>query len=128
MKTRILLTALLLGVASAGLQAGDINSVQNHYRALGAGPFQSERGEKLWNNRSYEGRQCADCHGPDLTRGGRHQRTKKPIEPMAPSVNSSRYTDLKKVEKWFTRNCKSTLGRACTAQEKGDILEYLRQL
>jgi hypothetical protein len=128
MKTPVLLAILLLGVASAGLQAGDINGVQNHYRAEGAGPFSFDRGKALWNSRSYKGRQCADCHGPDLTQGGRHQRTKKPIEPMAPSVNSSRYTDLKKVEKWFTRNCKSTLGRECTAQEKGDILEYLRQL
>jgi len=128
MKIPTLFAALLLGAASTGLQAGDINGVQDHYRAQGAGPFQSGRGETLWKSRTYEGRQCADCHGPDLTQGGRHERTKKPIEPMAPSVNPSRYTDLKKVEKWFTRNCKSTLGRECTAQEKGDILEYLRKL
>ena len=128
MKTPKLFAALLLGAASTGLQAGDINGVQDHYRTQGAGPFQSERGETLWKSRSYEGRQCADCHGPDLTQGGRHERTKKPIEPMAPSVNPSRYTDLKKVEKWFTRNCKSTLGRECTAQEKGDVLEYLKKL
>lgn len=128
MKTSALLTMLLLGAASTGLQAADVNDVQNHYRAQGAGPFQSERGETLWNSRPYEGRQCADCHGPDLTRSGRHQRTKKTIEPMAHSVNASRYTDLKEVEKWFTRNCKSTWNRECTAQEKGDLLEYLKQL
>jgi len=128
MKIPVFLTALLLAAASTGLQASGVNDVQDHYRAQGAGPFQSARGETLWNSRPYEGRQCADCHGPDLTRSGRHQRTKKTIEPMAPSVNTSRYTDLQKVEKWFTRNCKSTWGRECTAQEKGDLLEYLKQL
>jgi len=128
MKPPTLFAGLLLGAACTCLQAGDINAVQNHYRDLGAGPFQSERGETLWKSRPFEGRQCADCHTADLTRPGRHQRTKKPIKPMAPSVNSERYTDLKKVEKWFKRNCKSTWGRECTAQEKGDLLEYLKQL
>jgi hypothetical protein len=128
MKITALLTALLLGAAGTGLLAAGGGDVQDSYRALGAGPFQSERGETLWSSRPYEDRQCADCHGPDLTRSGRHQQTKKTIEPMAPSVNASRYTDLKKVEKWFTRNCKTTWNRECTAQEKGDLLEYLKQL
>jgi hypothetical protein len=128
MKISAILAGLLIGIASAGLSAADVNDVQNHYRAQGAGSFDSGRGEALWNSRPYEGRQCADCHGPDLTRSGRHQQTKKTIEPMAASVNAGRYTDLKEVEKWFTRNCKSTWGRECTPQEKGDLLEYLKQL
>lgn len=128
MKTRLFAILLLLVAVAPGLQAGSVAAVQEHYRAAGAGPFQAERGAMLWNSRPYQGRQCADCHGRDLTQGGRHERTKKPIEPMAPSVNPARYTDLKEVEKWFTRNCKSTWGRECTAQEKGDLLEYLKQL
>jgi hypothetical protein len=128
MKIPVLLTALLLAAGGSCLQAADVSDVQNHYRDPGAGPFSPERGKALWNSQPYEGRQCADCHGADLTRIGQHQRTKKPIEPMAPSVNPGRYTDLRKVEKWFTRNCKSTWGRECTAQEKGDLLEYLKQL
>jgi len=126
MKTPVLLTILLL--AAAGLQAADVNEIQSHYRSQGGGPFSFDRGAMLWSSQPYEGRQCADCHGTGLTQAGRHQRTKKPIEPMAPSVNSNRYTDLKEVEKWFTRNCKWTWGRECTAQEKGDLLEYLKQL
>jgi len=47
------------------------------------------------------------------------------IDPMALSVNPERYTDPDKIEKWFLRNCKWTLGRECTAQEKGDVLTYL---
>ncbi|TBR21868.1 MAG: DUF1924 domain-containing protein, partial [Candidatus Nitrosotenuis sp.] len=33
--------------------------------------------------------------------------------------------DPKFVEKWFKRNCKETLERECTPQEKGDFLAYL---
>jgi hypothetical protein len=124
----VLVTALLLAVTDTGLQAGTITSVQNTYRAQGAGPFLFERGARLWNSRPFQDRQCADCHGSDLRRHGRHRRTNKPIEPMAPSVASDRYTDPGKVEKWFGRNCKWTWGRECTAQEKGDLLEYLGQL
>ncbi|MEG7525318.1 MAG: DUF1924 domain-containing protein [Chromatiales bacterium] len=54
-----------------------------------------------------------------------HIRTGKVIEPLAPSVNPKRFTDQRKVEKWFIRNCKWTLGRECSSQEKGDLLVYL---
>jgi hypothetical protein len=128
MKTPALVIALLVGSASPGLQADTITEMQNNYRAQGAGPFLSGSGDRLWNSRLYQDRQCADCHGADLGQPGRHQRTNKPIEPMKPSVVADRYTDPVKVEKWFTRNCKWTWGRECTPQEKGDLLEYLKQL
>jgi len=128
MKISILITTLLVGVTSAGLHAETVNDVQNTYRTQGAGPFEFDRGEKLWNSRQFEERQCADCHTADLTQPGRHKRTNKYIDAMAPSVTPERYTDLKKVEKWFKRNCKWTWGRECTAREKGDLLEYLKQL
>lgn len=128
MKIPVLVTALLVGTASYSLQADTITEMQNNYRAQSAGPFLSGSGDRLWNSRLYEDRRCADCHGADLRQSGRHQRTNKPIEPMAPSVVASRYTDPAKVEKWFTRNCKWTWGRECTPQEKGDLLEYLKQL
>ena len=47
-------------------------------------------------------------------------------DPMAPCVNPKRLTERRQAEKWFKRNCKRTLGRACTAQEKGDLLSFLR--
>jgi Domain of unknown function (DUF1924) len=128
MKIPALITALLLGATSTGLHAGTVTDVQNSYRDQGAGPFAFDRGERLWNSRQSEDRQCADCHGKDLTQTGQHQRTHKPIDAMAPSVTPARFTDLKKVEKWFKRNCKWTWGRECTAQEKGDLLEYLKRL
>jgi len=49
------------------------------------------------------------------------------LSPMALSVNPERFTDAKKIEKWFHRNCTWVLGRVCTAQEKSNILSYLQQ-
>jgi hypothetical protein len=128
MKLPVFVTILLAGTVSPGLQADAVTEVQNLYRAQGAGPFHFDRGERLWNSRLYQDRGCTDCHGADLKQPGQHLRTKKAIEPMAPSVVHSRYTDPARVEKWFGRNCKWTWGRDCTAQEKGDLLEYLKRL
>ena len=50
------------------------------------------------------------------------------MNTMAPAANPQRFTDAAKVEKWFRRNCKDVLGRACSAQEKGDVLAYLMSL
>ena len=71
-------------------------------------------------------RSCATCHTADLTKTGKHAKTGKPIEPLAPSVNPQRLTDQKKVEKWLLRNCRWTLGRECTADEKTDFINYIK--
>lgn len=67
---------------------------------------------------------CSTCHTVDPRNQGK-TRANKVIEPMAPSVNPQRFTDAAKVEKWFGRNCKDVLERSCTAQEKGDYIQYL---
>jgi len=67
---------------------------------------------------------CSTCHTADPRNQGK-TRANKVIEPMAPIVNPQRFTDAAKVEKWFGRNCKDVLERACTAQEKGDYIQYL---
>lgn len=93
--------------------------------------FSAERGKTLWNKKRIDkdgkSRTCNTCHGKDFTNAGKHIRTGKKIEPMAPSVNKERFTKLKKIKKWFKRNCKWTLGRTCTNQEKGDLLTFLSQ-
>jgi mono/diheme cytochrome c family protein len=93
--------------------------------------FTAASGEKLWNQTqtvSGQARNCASCHTSDPRKAGKHVRTGKPIKPMAPSVNSDRFADPKKVAKWFKRNCKWTLGRECSMQEKGDFTKYLNSL
>jgi len=67
---------------------------------------------------------CSTCHTSDPRNQGK-TRANKVIEPMATIVNPQRFTDEAKVEKWFGRNCKDVLERACTAQEKGDYIQYL---
>ena len=94
------------------------------YQAQGAGQANHANGKSLWY-RSNNGRSCTSCHGDSPSDQGQHAKTRKPIEPMAPSANPDRYKDPKKVEKWFLRNCKWTYGRACTPQEKSDILSWL---
>lgn len=91
--------------------------------------FSAERGRALYmgphQGGNPETNACAACHTPDPTAEGRHRKTGRGIEPMAVSVNSGRFTDPDEVEKQFGRDCKNVLGRACTAQEKGDFITFL---
>jgi hypothetical protein len=86
-------------------------------------------GEKLWHQEfthAEKPRSCANCHGANPGLEGKHVRTGKRIEPMAPSITPGRLTDAKKVEKWFKRNCNWTLGRECTSDEKRHFIAYLK--
>lgn len=90
--------------------------------------FSAARGEQLYRaeRTGANGNKlsCASCHTPDPRQRGK-TRASKEILPLAPAVNAERLTDSAKVEKWFGRNCQDVLGRACTAQEKGDFMNYL---
>lgn len=114
-------------------QADAVSELKAEYQAQGASSFNAIAGKAFWNRtfidaKTGKERNCASCHTTDLTKQGKHERTGKAIEPMAPSTNPQRLTDVKKIKKWFVRNCKWTLGRECTAQEKGDVLAFLKTL
>lgn len=125
----ILVFCTFLLFASAGLASPASDAAFAQYKSEGAANFSAERGKTGWSNevisKDGEKRSCTTCHGPDPTKSGKHATTKKIIEPMAASFNAERFTDLKKTEKWFKRNCEWTWGRECTAQEKGDFLKFL---
>ena len=125
----ILVFCALLISASAVLASPASDAAFAQYKSEGAGNFSAEHGKQGWTKEvlSQEGekRSCTTCHGSDTTKSGKHATTKKVIEPMAVNVNVERYTDLKKIEKWFKRNCEWAWGRECTAQEKGDFLKFL---
>jgi Domain of unknown function (DUF1924). len=123
MKILPIVILFLVGLSSA--HAGAVDELLQEYRSQGAGPFSAEAGAALWT-RSGSAQTCAACHDSNLRAGGRHAKTGKPIAPMAPSVNAKRLTDRAVIEKWFKRNCDSAWGRACTPQEKGDFLSYIR--
>jgi hypothetical protein len=90
--------------------------------------FSGARGKAFFESRHGGEWSCASCHTANPVDPGRHARTGKPIAPLAPGGDAERFTSLDKVEKWFRRNCSDVLDRACTAQEKGDILAYLMEL
>ncbi|MBF0399820.1 MAG: DUF1924 domain-containing protein [Magnetococcales bacterium] len=132
-KIALIIGMMVVCTALADGHAATVDDLLAGYQREGAGPFRAEQGERLLNQVGKEspdatGNRCADCHTTDPRQRGKHVKTGKEIEPLAPAVNSERLQDAAKVEKWFLRNCKGTLGRACTPQEKGDFLTFLLTL
>lgn len=129
-----LLTVMMLGAGlliAPMVHADPVDQLLKEYQAQGANTFDAAAAARMWTRefrdaKSGRNRSCTSCHDQDLARPGKHAKTGKPIEPMAPSVNPQRLTDIKKIRKWLRRNCKWTLGRECSAQEKGDLLTWLR--
>ncbi len=117
---------MVMGPTSPAVASEVSDAMLVEFRRDATRSFTMEAGEASWY-RDAEGRSCTSCHTDSVFVAGRHERTGKVIEPMAPSVNPDRLTDRKKINKWFLRNCKWTFGRECTAQEKGDILLWLSQ-
>lgn len=68
---------------------------------------------------------CTACHTANPRNPGRHAITGKAIQPLSPAANPERFSDPAKVEKWFKRNCKEVVGRACSAAEKADFIRYV---
>ena len=114
--------ALAAGSAVPGMMAG--------YTAAGAGPADANRGAAMWTaeHPSPEGgaaRSCTSCHPVDHSKAGKHAKTGELITALSPRVDSQRLSDPLEIEKWFGRNCKWTLGRECTPQEKADFLAFI---
>ncbi len=128
-----LLASLLVTIPPAVSASSAVDALLDEYRGQGGGTFNAEAGRAFWNQAftppgAAEPRRCASCHTADPGKPGKHLRTGKPIEPLAPSVNAQRLSDVHEIEKWLKRNCEWTVGRTCTVQEKGDVLTYLRTL
>jgi hypothetical protein len=87
-----------------------------------------ERGAQFFRSKHGAEWSCASCHAAKPVVAGQHAKTGKTIAALAPAANAERFTDTAKVEKWFRRNCNDVLGRACTLQEKGDVLAFLLSL
>jgi len=122
-----------LSLALCALYAGPIAASTSETAAMMIAEFadqaprelSAEAGRNLWFKSWQEERSCTSCHSNSTTTNGSHVRTNKLIKPIAPSANPERLTDRKKINKWLLRNCKWTLGRECSAQEKGDVLLWL---
>ncbi len=131
MRNNKYLAAVLLALsitASGGVMAAGNPILNEIKRQAGGAEFSAERGKKLFSSRFTGGKpdtpSCTSCHGASPQNSGK-TRAGKVIAPMAWSKTPDRYTDRKKVAKWFRRNCKSVLGRECTPVEKGDFLTFM---
>ncbi len=90
----------------------------------------AERGKNFYGRIFRAGNEmasCATCHTTNPKALGKHVMTGKEIPALSPSANPERFTDAKKSEKWFKRNCNDVIGRECTAAEKSDLAAWLLQ-
>ena len=122
--------AAWLALAMAGAQAADTSwSAQLQRFATEAGAAgQASRGQALFTQRQGGEWSCASCHGTPPIQQGRHASTGKAMPALAPAFNPQAFTDTAKVDKWLRRNCNDVFQRACSAQEKADLLAYLGSL
>jgi hypothetical protein len=131
--TGVALALLLPALALAGAAQKpilDAYATQAKAEQAGFAGFSAERGKAFFlakHDASAETPSCTTCHTNDPTKAGQ-TRAGKELAPMAVSKTPDRFTDAEKVEKWFTRNCQSVIGRACTAQEKGDFITFMASL
>ena len=91
----------------------------------------AKRGEALFRQRFSNNDKmptCTSCHTDSPLNAGQHAITGKSVKPLAVSANAERFSDSAKVEKWFGRNCKEVVGRACSAAEKADFVAYMSEV
>lgn len=121
------LTTVTAGAATAETQAQMIQ----HFADLAGQPASADRGHAFFLAHHTGGHpetpSCSTCHTKDPHNQGQ-TRAGKTIAPMAVSKSPKRFTDPKKVAKWFRRNCNTVLGRECTPGEKADIIAYFASL
>jgi mono/diheme cytochrome c family protein len=122
-----LLAATLIGSAGPALAETPRDFLTRFEKEAGSAAS-AERGARFFTTRHGGEWSCASCHTERPTQAGRHAKTDKPITALAPAANAERFTDAAKVDKWFRRNCNDTLNRACSAQEKADVLAWLLSL
>lgn len=120
--------AFALTVALSTAQAVSPEDLLADYATRSARPADAAHGKAFFTTPHGREWACASCHGAQPVADGRHAVTGKPIRPLAPAANAARLTERSKVEKWFSRNCADVVGRACTDEEKADVLAWLISL
>jgi len=121
------LTANLL-IAASPVHAETAQEMLRILEKQAGSPGSPARGEKMFfakrTHSNGDTVSCTTCHTDNPKATGK-TRANKLIEPIAPIANRERFTDPAKVEKWFKRNCKDVLERACTEQEKADFIAFM---
>ena len=126
------LCLLLLSIAAQAetpQQIGQTYAAEAAARQAGFTPS-GKRGETFFRQRFANNDKmsaCTSCHTDSPLNVGQHAVTGKTIRPLAVVANPERFADPAKVEKWFGRNCKEVIGRACTPAEKADFVTYMSE-
>lgn len=127
----VLAAILVSGVAAAALNPDMQGLVEKYRKEANVKSFSAEDGKNFFTAKRRhskgEERSCTTCHTADPKQKGKTV-VGKVIEPMAQSANKERFTDPKKVEKWFKRNCEWVLERECTPKEKGDFITFMTSM
>ena len=125
-----LLLASVASHAETPQQIGQSYAAEAAARQAGFAPS-AKRGETLFRQRFAHNDKmpaCTSCHTDSPLNAGQHAVTGKAIRPLAVAANGERFADPAKVEKWFGRNCKEVVGRACTPAEKADFVAYMSEV
>ena len=130
------LPALWLLLVSIAAQAETPQQIGQTYAAEAAArqagfTASAKRGETLFRQRFANNDKmpaCTSCHTDSPLNTGQHAVTGKSIRPLAVTAHGERFSDPAKVEKWFGRNCKEVVGRACTPGEKADFVAYMSEV
>ncbi|MGE5471014.1 MAG: DUF1924 domain-containing protein [Bacteroidota bacterium] len=130
------LTAVCLLLASIAGHAETPQQIRLAYTAeaiAGQAGFtpSAKRGEAFFQQRFAINDKmpgCTSCHTDQPRNAGQHAITGKSIRPLAVAANAERFSDPAKVEKWFGRNCKEVVGRACTPAEKADFVAFMSEV
>ena len=131
LQRRLALAALLaVSNIAATAQAGDTTPAQQlaRFSKEAGAPGNAARGKTFFDSKHGGEWSCSSCHGTPPTAAGKHARTGKVLEPLAPAFNAKAFTDTARVDKWLRRNCKDVLSRECSAAEKADVLAWLNSL
>ena len=130
------LPVLCLLLASVSAHAETAQQIAQTYAAeaaAGQAGFtpSAKRGDALFRQRFAHNDKmpaCTSCHTDNPLNAGQHTITGKAIRPLAIAANPERFADPAKVEKWFGRNCKEVVGRACTPAEKADFVAWMSEV
>jgi cytochrome c peroxidase len=124
----VISAAVLFAATATTVQADAPQNMLAMFQAQSGVQGSASRGEKLFFARrthsNGETVSCTTCHTENPKARGK-TRANKLIEPIAPVANKERFSDPAKVEKWFKRNCRDVLERACTEQEKADFIAFM---
>ena len=133
MRTLTTLSLLLISIAVHAETPQQIRQAYASEAASQQAGFtpSAKRGETLFRQRfglNDKMPACTSCHTDSPLNIGQHAVTGKSVKPIAVAANTERFNDPAKVEKWFGRNCKEVVGRACTAAEKADFVAYMSEV